>query len=44
MDTTNMLPEVTATGTVAVPQTNPEPAVPTLADVMGANAAGDKAG
>ena len=44
MDTTNMLADVTATGTVAAPQTTPEPAVPTLAEVIGSTNEENKAG
>lgn len=42
MDTTNMLNEVPGTGTT--PQPSPEPAAPTLADVIGVTAEAEKAG
>lgn len=44
MDTTNMLPDVTATGTVAATQTPTEPAAPTLAEVIGSTNEENKAG
>lgn len=44
MDTTNILTEATATGTVAAPQTTPEPAAPTLAEVIGSTNEENKAG
>lgn len=44
MDTTNMLTDVTATGTVAATQTPTEPAAPTLAEVIGSTNEENKAG